>query len=75
MTVNGHRRQLLPLRDRRSAAKRAPWAASLVRVDGGFLAFQDARDAAAFRACDMGSVRNARQLAARGLSSRSTTAR
>ena len=54
--MTGRRRQLIPLRDPRSAKKRAPWAACLVRVPGGFLAFQDRRDAQAFKAETTGNM-------------------
>ena len=43
------RRELIECKTRKTAAKRAPWAAELVKVEGGWMAFESFQDAQTWR--------------------------
>lgn len=43
------RKQFIECKTRRTAARQAPWAAAIIKVDGGYLAFESAADAATAR--------------------------
>lgn len=42
-------REFIECRSRSTAKRRAPWAATIIGVSGGFLAFQDRKDARTWR--------------------------
>jgi len=43
------RKEFFDVRTRRQAVKAAPWACDIIRVDGGYVAFESAADADVFR--------------------------
>lgn len=43
------RKEFIEAKTRKQAAKLAPWAADMVKVDGGYMAFESADDADTFR--------------------------
>lgn len=38
------RKELIEVKQRRTAVRRAPWAARIVKVDGGYMAFESMSD-------------------------------
>lgn len=43
------RTMFIECKDRRTAVRRAPWAAVIIKVDGGYVAFLSAQDAELYR--------------------------
>lgn len=43
------RKEFIQATTRRQAVKLAPWAADLIKVDGGYMAFESVGDAETFR--------------------------
>lgn len=43
------RKEFIECKTRRTAVRRAPWAAEIIKCDGGYMAFESAADADAWR--------------------------
>lgn len=43
------RKEFIECKSRATAYRRAPWAATVVKLDGGFMAFESAEDACIFK--------------------------
>lgn len=44
------RTQFIECKTRRTAVRRAPWAAEIIKVSGGYMAFESIADAEAWKA-------------------------